>query len=97
MVKKTTIIEDPPISENTPGVVAYRVGQLEKAVNDGFKEHNDKLDQLVANFATQADLVSVSARVSDLESDRKWVVRLVLGAVLVAVLSLIGVGLKYKP
>lgn len=81
-----------PDSSHT--VVAYRVGQLEKAVYVGFKEQNEKLEQLATNFATNTDLGAVSARVTDLENDRKWLVRLVVGAVVFAVLSLIGVGFK---
>lgn len=81
-------------ADSSPTVVAYRVGQLENAVRLGFKEHNDKLDRMVENFATTSDLTAVIVRVSDLENDRKWLARLVIGAVVFAVLSLIGVGFK---
>lgn len=81
-------------NDSSPAVVAYRVGRLEDAVTAGFKEHNDKLDKLVENYATKGDFQAVSHRVSSLESDRKWIVRLVVGAVVFALMALIGVGLK---
>ncbi len=81
-------------ADSNPTVVAYRVGQLENAVRAGFKEHNEKLDRMVENFATTSDLTTLAGRVSDLENDRKWLARLVIGAVVFAVLSLIGVGFK---
>lgn len=91
----TTIVEEPPIpTDNAPNIVAYRVGQLEDAVRIGFKEHNEKLDQLVTNFATNDTVAGIDIRVTSLESDRKWLVRLVVGAVVFAVLALIGVGFK---
>jgi hypothetical protein len=86
--RTTTIVEEPPMSENTPGVVAYRVGQLEEAVKAGFKEHNEKLDRFTDSFATKKDLSNVVGRLKDLESDRKWLFRLVAGTVVVAALSL---------
>ncbi len=76
----------------TDPVVAYRVGQLEDAVRVGFKEHNEKLDRLVSNFAPAKDVADLDSRVTDLEGDRKWIVRLVIGAVTFALLSLIGIG-----
>lgn len=81
-------------ADSNPTVVAYRVGQLENAVRAGFKEHNEKLDRMVENFATTSDLTTLAGRVGDLENDRKWLARLVIGAVVFAVLSLIGVGFK---
>jgi hypothetical protein len=92
---RTTITRETGMpADEAPNIVAYRVGQLEQAVKDGFKSHNDKLDELVNNFASVTDLKNVSDRVSDLENDRKWLIRLVVGAVVFAVLSLIGVGFK---
>lgn len=91
---KVTHIEESQPVQDTADVVAYRVGQLENVVKEGFKEHNDKLDKIVANFATASALEEVDKRVTSLESDRKWLVRLVVGAVVFAMLSLIGVGFK---
>lgn len=84
-------------SPDSPAVIAYRLGQVEGAVKDGFKAHNDKLDSIINNFAPKEALATLSARVDSLESDRKWIVRLVVGAVVFAVLALIGVGMKLNP
>lgn len=91
---KVTHIEETQPVKDTADVVAYRVGELEKAVTVGFREHNEKLDKLANNFATNSALDAVDKRVSSLEGDRKWLVRLVVGAVILAMLSLIGVGIK---
>lgn len=53
----------------TDPVIAYRVGQLEVAVRDGFKEHNQKLDSIITNFATKADLATVATEVAELYRD----------------------------
>ncbi len=79
---------------DSPAVIAYRLGQVAVAVREGFKSHDEKLTQLVNHFATEADLELLANRVNSLESDRKWIVRLVIGSVVFAVLALIGVGFK---
>ena len=79
-------------SPDSPAVIAYRLGQVESAVKDGFAEHNTKLDSIVNNFATKEDYKGISIRLHSLESDRTWIIRLVVGAVIFAVMSLIGVG-----
>lgn len=55
-----------------PNVVAYRVGQLEQAVQAGFKEHNDKLDKLINNFITKEEFEN---RVAPLEiaKSKNWI------------------------
>ena len=80
--------------DSTPAVVAYRVGQLEITIKEGLKEHNDKLDNLVLNYATIADLKGYDVRISSLEGDRKWLVRLVIGAVIFSLLALVGLGVN---
>lgn len=49
--------------ETTDNVLAYRVGQLEKVVADGFRETNKKLDEL-QGFVTkvEADKIIISER-----------------------------------
>lgn len=91
---KQITVESPDNPEDSPAVIAYRLRQVEGAVKDGFREHNEKLDNLVTNFATKTDIQSLSHRVSSLEADRRWLVRLVIGAVVFALLALIGVGFK---
>lgn len=49
----TTTIQDLPI-EDSPAVIAYRVGKLEEAVSTGFSSVNDKLDKL-GGFVTKED------------------------------------------
>jgi len=61
-----TEISDP---DNAPGVIAYRVGQLEKTVIQGFKEHNDKLDSLANNFVSVADFQSLHGVVDQNSKD----------------------------
>lgn len=93
-MKQTLITEEPVEPNDHPNVLAYRVGQLESAVKSGFQEHNDKLDKIVNSFASRGDVMAIDVRVTSLESDRKWLARLVIGAVIFALLALVGVGLK---
>jgi hypothetical protein len=94
-MKTSKLVTEESVEPNDhPNVLAYRVGQLESAVKAGFAEHNDKLDNIVNSFASKSDVTAVDVRVTSLESDRKWLVRLVMGAVIFAMLALIGVGLK---
>jgi hypothetical protein len=55
-------------------VVAYRLGQVEIAVRDGFKAHDRKLTDLTSNFATADDLTASNLRISILEraSAKTW-------------------------
>jgi len=79
-------------------VIAYRLGQVENAVTIGFKEHNEKLDNLVQGFVTKEFYVeqhnTIDGRVRSLENDRKWLVRLVVGAVVFSLMALLGIGFK---
>jgi len=79
-------------------VIAYRLGQVENAVTVGFKEHNEKLDSLVQGFVTKEFYIeqhnTIDGRVRSLENDRKWIVRLVVGAVVFSLMALIGIGFK---
>lgn len=94
MSKTLTQINQDDNSPDSPAVIAYRLGQVETAVKEGFQEHNTKLDALAENFATKSDLSSLGHRVRSLEADRIWLVRLVLGAVVFSLLALIGIGFK---
>jgi hypothetical protein len=49
------------VSQQTPGeetqpVLAYRVGELEKASREGFKSLADKLESISSTFATHGDV-----------------------------------------
>lgn len=47
---------NPQVGEDSPAVLAYRVGQLEKSSREGFKALSDKLDAMNENFATHKDI-----------------------------------------
>ena len=82
---------------DSPAVIAYRLGQVESAVKEGFITHNEKLDAIINNFATKSEVLVLDKRIVSLESDRKWLVRLVIGTVCTSLLALIGIGLKLNP
>jgi hypothetical protein len=98
MVKTNRQInKEDSVSDNTPdspAVIAYRLGQVEVAVKEGFDKHDAKLTELTSNFASVSTVNALSIRIGSLESDRKWLVRLVIGSVVFAMLALIGVGFK---
>lgn len=81
---------------DSPAVLAYRVGQLEKTQAEGFRSVNEKLDSLARNFTTKAELLSaqkvadlehkeLKERISKLEGWNIWIIRGVVGLVLAAV------------
>jgi hypothetical protein len=86
-INKEAEVNDP---DSSLAVVAYRTSQLEQAVKDGFKEHNEKLDSLANNFATKADAHALDRRLAALESNQTWVVRLLIGQVFIALIATIG-------
>ena len=47
---------NPQMGEDSPAVLAYRVGELEKASREGFKTLTEKFDNLSHNFATHKDI-----------------------------------------
>ena len=49
---------NPQRGEDSPAVLAYRVGELEKASREGFKEISIKLELMAGNFATHKDIES---------------------------------------
>lgn len=62
---KTTVKTEIVEPDNAPGVIAYRVAQLEKTVITGFKEHNEKLDTLVNNFASKEEVRELMVKVAE--------------------------------
>jgi hypothetical protein len=46
----------PQTGEDSPAVLAYRVGELEKASREGFKVLGEKLEHMSGNFATHKDI-----------------------------------------
>ncbi len=51
-----TVNVNPVQGEDSQPVLAYRVGQLEKASKEGFESISKKLEQMSANFATHKDI-----------------------------------------
>jgi len=45
-----------PTGEDNPAVLAYRVGELEKASREGFKIIGEKLEHMSMNYATHKDI-----------------------------------------
>lgn len=87
--KEDTLRDNSP---DSPAVIAYRLGQVENAVKEGFTEHNSKLDAIITNFATKGEVQNIDQRLTSIESDRIWIVRLVVGAVVFSLMALIGIG-----
>lgn len=90
MARKTqTIIKETSDVDDTK-VVAFRVGQLEHR----FDKFEEKLDTLVNNFATVSyvdkEVTALSTRITKLENLNTWITKIILGAVLLSLLSLIG-------
>lgn len=47
---------NPQQGEDSPAVLAYRVGRLEVASREGFKALGEKLENMSTNFATHKDI-----------------------------------------
>lgn len=84
--------------KDSPAVLAYRVGELEKSVANGFKTVERKLDQMNSNQASKVeleevrielkeDLAGLQGQINVLER-RRWVQN-TLSAILGVVLTLL--------
>ena len=65
---KSVVNVNPQTGEDSPAVLAYRVGELEKASRQGFKTLCEKLENMSSNFATHKD-IDVAKAQSKLEHD----------------------------
>lgn len=63
---------NPQVGEDSPAVLAYRVGQLEKASREGFKELGEKLEAMSHNFATHKD-IEIAKEQAKMEHDAIYV------------------------
>lgn len=97
--------EDMPKDENSPAVLAYRVGQLEKASREGFKDLSNKIELLSNNFATHKDVEmaknqaeaehkAIYTKISEIERDvsmlkKRTWIQNTLSAILGAVLTIL--------
>lgn len=81
--------------------VDYRLNQTDRKIGDVSDSINKRLDiidtKLDNNFATKdyvnGKLIPVEARLADLESDRTWLLRLVIGLIIVGI---IGAVVRFK-
>lgn len=102
MGKKTTVVQktEEIVDENSPGIVAYRVGKLEEATTNGFNGLKDEIKALKDSFITEQRFAdaekaseaihqSLSIRIGKIEKWLDWATRIVLGAVILAVLALV--------
>jgi hypothetical protein len=100
--KQTVITEQevPIPADAAPNVVAYRVGQLEVVVDKGFKALHEKLDELRDGFINHEQFdeaqkqnaqarAEIERRVYRLERWNDWLARLVIGAVVLAIIALV--------
>lgn len=68
MTKTTTTTTEPTAERDSPAVLAYRVGELEKAVTHGLETLSNKLDSLNNQFTPIKDYADVEIRVTKLEN-----------------------------
>lgn len=69
MPRKTitkTIVEEP---KDAPGVVAYRVGEVEKALKEGFAGLHQKMDELKDGFVSHAQFEEVLSEAQKTHKD----------------------------
>jgi lipid A disaccharide synthetase len=61
--QKSTVIQETSTGPNddSPGVVAYRVGRLEVAVREGFLTQAEQLRNIVDGFVTEKELTEAKA------------------------------------
>ena len=81
-------------------VLAYRVGQLEKQQATGFARVEAKLDAFGQGFVSSSQMTAAQQaadlkhaeqdkRLDNIDSQIVWVVRIIIGAVIGAVLTLV--------
>lgn len=96
---------NPQTGEDSPAVLAYRVGELEKASREGFKTLGEKLENMSKNFATHRDIEvakeqakmehdAIYAELEDIKDDvqslkKKTWIQNTLSAILGAVLAML--------
>lgn len=96
---------NPQMGEDSPAVLVYRVGELEKASREGFKQVTEKLEIMSHNFATHKDIEvakqqaqmehkAIYSEIEDVKRDvrtlqKKTWVQNTLSAIMGAVLALL--------
>lgn len=61
----------------------------QELVNNALQSLQDRLKRLEADKADQDQVAAIEARLAQLEDDKKWLVRLVIGFIILAVLGAI--------
>lgn len=90
------------MDDNSPSVVAYRVKALEDTVKQGFDKQAEKIDGILLGFVSnnrfnEAKLAAdeehrvLQRQIDKINSNLSWVVKLVIGAVIAAVLAAAGI------
>lgn len=96
---------NPPTDEDNPAVLAYRVGELEKASREGFKIIGEQLEQMSMNYATHKDVgvakqqakmehEAIYSEIEDIKEDvkslrKKTWIQNTLSAILGAILAML--------
>lgn len=94
-----------PTGEDNPAVLAYRVGELEKASREGFKIIGEQLEQMSMNYATHKDVgvakqqakmehEAIYSEIEDIKEDvkslrKKTWIQNTLSAILGAILAML--------
>ena len=102
---RSVVNVNPQTGEDSPAVLAYRVGELEKASREGFKTLGEKLENMSKNFATHRDIEvakeqarleheAIYSEIEDIKEDvkslkKKTWIQNTLSAVFGAVLALL--------
>jgi archaellum component FlaC len=87
-------IQPPSISERneeTLGVVVERIANIDenvKRIENNLSKLEGKID---GHYATKSDFKDIERRVSNIEDINKWAIRIILSAIIVAVLAVIGI------
>ena len=101
MKNKVTVIKEQEMPEHdNPAVLAYRVGQLENNQKERFNRLEKKIDDMTTGFVTIDKLNDAKEAADDkhreqdgkirsLEEWNIWAQRLVLGAVILAILAIV--------
>lgn len=71
-----------PLLKSDVRLLQYQVGQLDKKLDRFF-------DEVKNNYASKGDLQAVKDDVTGLKANLSWVIKIVVGAVLAAVLGLV--------
>lgn len=81
-------------SDSPSGIVALQIQQAVtnsklEAVGTSLAELRTELRELKSNFATKTELGELDKKVNDLRNWNKWVVQIVGGLILTAIISLV--------